>query len=236
MRIMHDMAKIASQTGSGAGRERTEAPGSPSGPHRRTPVRGQIETMWQGGMSTTAIRRALGLTADEALAAGIFAPAAVGGRCGPARQSRGGRARPPRDRRPKGTGETDPGGGAARDTAQSSQAQSSQAGPAMIGVLNAVAQVSKVPAARLLGSGQERRQVRPRHLAMYLLRELCAGASLPAIGHFLGRDHTTVLYGCRRAEDLLARDAGFRSWRDGALYLLKKDPDGGSPAQRPVLQ
>ncbi len=61
---------------------------------------------------------------------------------------------------------------------------------------------------------------------MYLVRELCAGASLPAIGHFLGRDHTTVLYGCRRAEVLLARDAGVRSWRDGALHLLKQDPDG----------
>ncbi len=101
----------------------------------------------------------------------------------------------------------------------------------MISVLKAVAQISNVPPAHLLGSSQRRGLVRPRQLTMYLVRELCAGASLPAIGHFLGRDHTTVLYGCRRAEDLLARDAGVRSWRDGALHLLKQVPESGSPGR-----
>ncbi len=94
----------------------------------------------------------------------------------------------------------------------------------MAGVLNAVAQAAGVAADGLLGPGQERALARPRHLVMYLLRELCAGATLPAIGHFLDRDHTTVLYGCRRAVVLLARDPGFRRWRDEALRLLKHTP------------
>lgn len=47
----------------------------------------------------------------------------------------------------------------------------------------------------------------PRQLAMYLAREHAA-ATLPAIGReFGGRDHSTVLYACRRARQRLARDA-----------------------------
>ena len=179
--------------------------------------------MWQSGMSATAIRRALGLNAEAALAAGIIAPGAMRAACGAARQGGGGRISSPPGRRPNGVRALRPGGDPARETARSSQA-----GPAMISVLKAVAQVSNIPPAHLLGPSQRRGLVRPRHLIMYLVRELCAGASLPAIGHFLGRDHTTVLYGCRRAEALLAKDAGVRRWRDGALQLLKQVPGGGA--------
>ena len=87
-------------------------------------------------------------------------------------------------------------------------------------VLAAVAEASGTSAGHLLGPGQARALARPRQLTMYLLRRHCAGASLPAIGHFMGRDHTTVLYGCRRAAELLARDAGFRDLHERALRRL----------------
>jgi len=46
----------------------------------------------------------------------------------------------------------------------------------------------------------------PRQLAMYLSREL-TDATLPAIGRqFGGRDHTTVVYACRRAAERLQAD------------------------------
>ena len=45
---------------------------------------------------------------------------------------------------------------------------------------------------------------------MYLAREL-TGESLPEIGrHFGGRDHTTVLHACRRADARLAADESSR--------------------------
>jgi len=45
-----------------------------------------------------------------------------------------------------------------------------------------------------------------RSLAMYLARQL-TGHSLEQIGAFFGgRDHTTVLHGCRRTEKLLRHD------------------------------
>jgi chromosomal replication initiator protein len=58
----------------------------------------------------------------------------------------------------------------------------------------------------------KRRQplVRGRGVAMYLVRQL-TGKSFEEIGeYFGGRDHTTVLYGCRRTESLLARDRATR--------------------------
>ena len=48
--------------------------------------------------------------------------------------------------------------------------------------------------------------VRPRQVAMYLARRLTP-KSLPEIGrHMGGRDHTTVLHGCRRIEELARSD------------------------------
>lgn len=52
--------------------------------------------------------------------------------------------------------------------------------------------------------------VRGRGVAMYLARKL-TGKSYAEIGrYFGGRDHTTVLHGCRTTENLLARDPAMR--------------------------
>ena len=158
---------------------------------------GQIEGMRRRGMSATAIRRALGLNAREAAAAGILSPLA-----------------------PLAPGPSGAAPKASPGTVTPAPAALSRGGPAMLCVLEAVAQASGLSAAHLLGPGQARALVRPRQLTMYLLRQHCAGASLPAIGHFMKRDHTTVLYGCRRAAALLARDSGFRSLYDRALRRL----------------
>jgi chromosomal replication initiator protein len=49
-----------------------------------------------------------------------------------------------------------------------------------------------------------------RQVAMYLLREE-TDASLPAIGDSLGdRDHTTVMYGCKKVADMVERDDAIR--------------------------
>jgi chromosomal replication initiator protein len=64
--------------------------------------------------------------------------------------------------------------------------------------------------ADLLSTSRARHLAWPRQLTMYLAREL-TGESLPAIGRlFGGRDHTTVLYACRRAHERLARDPAAR--------------------------
>lgn len=51
---------------------------------------------------------------------------------------------------------------------------------------------------------------RPRQIAMYLAKSLTP-RSFPQIAHELGgRDHTTVIHGCRKIERLLKEDMGLR--------------------------
>jgi len=80
----------------------------------------------------------------------------------------------------------------------------------MAEVLAAVAGAGKIGQDEIIGVGQGRTITPLRQLTMYLLRELCDGASLPAIGHFMARDHTTVHYGCRKAKNRLLSDPDFR--------------------------
>ncbi len=62
----------------------------------------------------------------------------------------------------------------------------------------------------LLSSARTARITWPRHVAMYLAREM-TDESLPAIGrHFGGRDHTTVLHAWRRTEERISKDSSSR--------------------------
>ncbi|KAK0332698.1 hypothetical protein LTR94_023851 [Friedmanniomyces endolithicus] len=58
----------------------------------------------------------------------------------------------------------------------------------------------------LTGPMRPNRIARPRQIAMYLMRNYCPHLSYPHIGRLLGgRDHTTVLHGVRKIEDLITR-------------------------------
>jgi chromosomal replication initiator protein len=77
-------------------------------------------------------------------------------------------------------------------------------------IIDAVARRYQLELAELRGPSRRAAVARPRQIAMYLLRAE-TGASLPHIGSLLGgRDHTTVLYGCDRIEDLMAQDENLR--------------------------
>jgi chromosomal replication initiator protein len=79
--------------------------------------------------------------------------------------------------------------------------------PSVHEVQELVAQSFGLTVQQLKSSSRSGNLAWPRQLAMYLSREHAA-ATLPAIGReFGGRDHTTVLYACRRARQRLARDA-----------------------------
>lgn len=64
-----------------------------------------------------------------------------------------------------------------------------------------------IKTAELSSSRRARAVVRPRHVAMYLAKQLTS-RSLPEIGRKFGkRDHTTVMYAIRRIEELRPKDA-----------------------------
>ena len=158
-----------------------------------------IAAMRAGGMSTRAIRRALGLSEAAATAAGLLEP----GRLVAAPAPGGGATNAP------GGGATNaPGGGATN--APGPGGPDGPGGPGMTEVLAAVSRDSGIDCKTLIAPGQRQPVVRARQLVTYLIRELCPRTSLSAIGLLLDRDHTTVLYGCHRAAALLRRDRAFR--------------------------
>jgi chromosomal replication initiator protein len=64
--------------------------------------------------------------------------------------------------------------------------------------------------AALRGRSRAKAVVTARDVAMYLARQLTE-SSLEKIGqYFGGRDHTTVLHGCRRTEKWLKTDPAMR--------------------------
>jgi len=70
-----------------------------------------------------------------------------------------------------------------------------------------VAEYFKIRVADLLSRRRSRSIARPRQIAMCLAKEL-TNHSLPEIGDaFGGRDHTTVLHGCRRIRSLRETEA-----------------------------
>lgn len=198
MRIMHDMSSIIMHFPEGAivpqsalsgskGLEAREHEGRAGLMRRRASVRAQIGFMRARGMSNTGIRRILGLSEWEAVNAGVIPSRVEADR---------------KDRMPVPN--------IAHDEDSPSARSIRRGGPRMAEVLAAVAGAGKIGQDEIIGVGQGRTITPLRQLTMYLLRELCDGASLPAIGHFMARDHTTVHYGCRKAKNRLLSDPDFR--------------------------
>ena len=74
----------------------------------------------------------------------------------------------------------------------------------------AVADYYGVSVDDIVGPGRSRKVARPRQLVMYLAREE-TDSSLPQIGKALGnRDHTTIMYGCGKVEDMIETNPSLR--------------------------
>jgi chromosomal replication initiator protein len=64
--------------------------------------------------------------------------------------------------------------------------------------------------------------IRPKQIAMYLLRELTE-YSFPEIGDFLGgKDHTTIMYACKKIKASLPNDQGLQTCVNSIRQLLRK--------------
>lgn len=71
-----------------------------------------------------------------------------------------------------------------------------------------VAEHYNIRLADMIGPKRARNVARPRQIAMYLSKQL-TNRSLPEIGRrFGGRDHTTIMHGVRKIEELAGTDSG----------------------------
>lgn len=85
---------------------------------------------------------------------------------------------------------------------------------------NHAAAAFRVEAADIIGSARDAHIVQARFATCWVARKAFK-LSYPAIGRVLGkRDHTTILAACRRAEQMRAADATFRSVTDTLLAML----------------
>ncbi|MBB6016364.1 chromosomal replication initiator protein DnaA [Deinococcus radiopugnans] len=75
----------------------------------------------------------------------------------------------------------------------------------MMDVLRQVASHFNMPPDVIRGSGRVREVVVPRQVAQYLIREL-TDHSLPEIGQFFGRDHSTVMHAISKVTEQLGKD------------------------------
>jgi chromosomal replication initiator protein len=79
--------------------------------------------------------------------------------------------------------------------------------PLVSDIQRATAEAFGLSVEELVSSSRSAAVAWPRQLAMYLARQL-TDATLPAIGRqFGGRNHATVLYACKRADERIAADA-----------------------------
>jgi len=90
-------------------------------------------------------------------------------------------------------------------------------------IVDAVAEAFGVKAYHLHSAGRARPYCRAR-FACYLLGTDRSKLSLNQIGKHIGRDHTSVLHGIRRARWLYEHDADWRAKFDAAVAAL----DGGA--------
>ncbi len=67
-------------------------------------------------------------------------------------------------------------------------------------ILKTVSNFYSMPVDQILANKRSKDTVRPRQMAMYLVRKL-TNYSLPEIGKVFGRDHTTVMHACNKIED-----------------------------------
>jgi chromosomal replication initiator protein len=87
-------------------------------------------------------------------------------------------------------------------------------------IQKSAAEYFKIRAADLLSKKKSRSIARPRQIAMALTKEL-TNHSLPEIGEaFGGRDHTTVLYACRKVKELKESDPMINEDYDNLLRII----------------
>lgn len=67
-------------------------------------------------------------------------------------------------------------------------------------IVKSVAEAYGVLPSQIYGKSRILHLVRPRHVAMFLIREKL-GYSFPQIGRLFGRDHSSVQYGVKKVQD-----------------------------------
>jgi len=96
----------------------------------------------------------------------------------------------------------------------------------MSDVVRAVSEESGISVELLLGPRRQSNIVRPRQIAMLVMRERCPWNSYPEIARAMGRrDHSTVMHGCKAATKRILELPECRDLYEAVLRRLDRAPD-----------
>ncbi len=85
-----------------------------------------------------------------------------------------------------------------------------------IDVINKVVEATGIPIHRITSKDRWASLIVPRHVAMYVIRDLC-GLTVKEIGKIFNRDHTTVLYALNAVQQMI--DVGSERYTKLIGYL-----------------
>jgi len=86
-------------------------------------------------------------------------------------------------------------------------------------IIKTVATAFNIRSSDIRGKRRTRNLIKPRHIAMFLVRKHTS-LSFPEIGREFGdRDHGSVLYGCNKISDSLEQDPSLRQ----TIELIERD-------------
>jgi hypothetical protein len=106
--------------------------------------------------------------------------------------------------------------------------------PQVSAIVRFVAKCHGISMTDFISDRKTARLVRPRHMAMWLAKEMTT-KSLPFIGKRLGgRDHTTILHGVRKIEALRKTDLVLQCQLDQFQSALRSNPVENDNAEDPA--
>lgn len=98
------------------------------------------------------------------------------------------------------------------------------------GVLEVACARLQVSPRLMVGPNRTRNVCKARFLVMKLMREYArtwegGEVSLPRIGEILGRDHTSILHGLKRADEILSENQNAQALYDDIAHVIcEKNP------------
>jgi len=108
--------------------------------------------------------------------------------------------------------------------------QTPQAGELSLSVIvDAVCKDFVISLSALMGKRRDAKIVKPRHIAMWLARNL-TNRSTSSIGGFFFRDHATILNACQSVENLRDTNPDYRAETD--TWLQRFQPNGSEHVNR----
>jgi len=90
-------------------------------------------------------------------------------------------------------------------------------------VIEAAAKQFDITPHAILSAGRWKHWSKARHVCCYILREYY-GRTYPQIGATLRKDHSSVIYACRKVAEMAKEDETFRGELNAVLIELGHDP------------